>query len=169
MKTIDRTIFVLAALPIFAASQVAFADGSLVIQSWRTDAGWLTELRQHSDGARVCTTGKAFKDGHPFGISIVKSGQITLVTLVDEIQPPSRGGMMQLSSSGQDVGTLSVTPEGPAFATTEGESEKTWNMISGLPPQMLSIAVDGRQYQANLDGIDQARDQLKVCERQAAS
>jgi hypothetical protein len=149
-------------------SSAAVADPSQVVKSWRTDAGWLTELRQHTDGARVCATGKAFKEGHPFGLSIVKSGGVTLITLVDEGQPPNHGGEMKLSADGEALGRLSVTPAGPAFATTEGESDKTWTLISALPPQMLSIDVDGRRYQADLMGIDQARDQLKVCEQQAA-
>jgi hypothetical protein len=169
MKKIHVAGFLVIALSPAVVPQVSFADASQVLRSWRTDAGWLTELRQHTNGARVCATGKAFRQDHPFGLSIVKSGQVTLITLVDEKQPPSDGGTMQLSSSGQALASLFVTVEGPAFATTEDESDKTWNAISGLPPQMLSIDVGGRQYQADLAGIDQARDQLKTCEQEASS
>lgn len=148
--------------------QIALADTGQVIKSWRTDAGWLTELRQHTDGARVCAAGKAFKEGRPFGLSIVKSGPVTLITLVDEKQPPSRGGKMTFSDQGTTFGDLFVTPAGPAFATTEGESEQTWNTINRLPAQPLSIGIDGSEYSADLTGIDQAREQLKVCETEAS-
>lgn len=146
---------------------IAVADPSQVVKFWRTDAGWLTELRQHADGARVCTTGKAFKESRPFGSSIVKSGPVTLITLVDEGQPPSQGGQMTFGSGGETFGNLTVTPAGPAFATTEEESERTWNTISRLPAQTLSIGVAGREYAADLAGIEQARDQLKACEKEA--
>jgi hypothetical protein len=168
MRTGSRKGLALFALMTAAFPQTAFADASQVVKSWKTSAGWLTELRQHTDGARVCATGKAFDEGHPFGLSIVRSGQITLVTLVDEGRPPDRGGLMKLSTSGEVLGRLSVTSEGPAFATTEKESEKTWKLIATLPSALLSIDVDGRNYQADLTGLDEARGQLKVCERQAA-
>lgn len=148
--------------------QIALADTSQVIKSWWTDAGWLTELRQHADGARVCATGKAFKEGRPFGLSIVKSGPVTLITLVDEKQPPSRAGKMTFSDQGTTFGDLFIMPAGPAFATTEGESEQTWNTINRLPAQPLSIGIDGSEYSADLTGIDQAREQLKVCETEAS-
>jgi len=53
--------------------QIALADTSQVIKSWRTDAGWLTELRQHTDGARVCATGKAFKEADPLVCRLSKA------------------------------------------------------------------------------------------------
>jgi hypothetical protein len=146
-----------------------YADQSTVIKSWRTSEGWLTELRQHTDGARVCAMGKAFNDSHPFGISVVKAGQITLITLVDQQDPPSRGGAMILSASGQPLGVVTVEPAGPAFATTEGESGKTWDLIKDLAPGIVAIDVDGRQYRANFAGIEQARAQLRSCEDEAAS
>jgi hypothetical protein len=146
----------------------AFADASRVVKSWRTDHGWLTELRQHDNGARVCATGKAFRDGRPFGLSIVKSGEVTLITLVDEGQPPERGAKMELSAAGQPVGSLAVTIQGPAFATSEGESRKTWALVRDLPAGPLSIDVGGRQYLADLAGIGLAREQLKSCEQEAA-
>lgn len=158
--------FICSALPIIP--QVALADTSQVIKFWRTDAGWLTELRQHPDGARVCATGKAFKEGRPFGLSIVKSGPVTLITLVDEKQLPSSAGKMTFSDQGTIFGDLFVMPVGPAFATTEGESEQTWNTINRLPAQPLSIGIDGSEYSADLTGIDQARAQLKVCEMEAS-
>jgi hypothetical protein len=168
MRAVCGEGLALVALMTGAFPQATFADASQVVKSWRTPAAWLTELRQHADGARVCATGKAFGEGHPFGLSIVRSGQITLVTLVDEGRPPVRSGMMKLSASGKVLGDLAVTPEGPAFATTEKESEKARKLIAILPPTVLSIDVDGRRYQADLTGLDEARGQLEVCERQAA-
>ena len=169
MKMIDRVRNGMVALVPLCIPYTACADQSQVLKSWRTDAGWLTELRQHANGARVCATGKAFKGDHPFGLSIVKSGEITLVTLVDERQPPSRGGRMQLSTAETALADLLVTSEGPAVATTEQESNKTWSLVNSLSAQPLSIAVDGRQYRADLAGIEQARDQLKSSEQEAAS
>jgi hypothetical protein len=169
MRTARRIAYSVLSLAPVCLPDIAFADASQVLKSWRTDDGWLTELRQHTDGARVCATGKAFGTDHPFGLSIVRSGQVTLITLVDERQPPARGGKMLLSADGQALGSVSVAPEGPAFATSEGESDHTWKLISGLPGQMLSIDVDGRQYKADFAGIGRARDQLKSCERQASS
>ncbi len=167
MNNVRRAAFCISASILMP--HIAVADTSQVLKSWRTDDGWLTELRQHANGARVCATGKAFGEAHPFGLSIVRSGEVTLITLVDQQQPPARGGKMELSADGQALGSLSVTPEGPAFATSEMESEHTWKLISGLPGQVLSIDVDGRSYKADLAGINQARDQLKSCERQASS
>ncbi|HET6390958.1 hypothetical protein [Hyphomicrobium sp.] len=142
----------------------ALADVSAVVQSWRTDAGWLTELRKHADGALVCTTGKAFRDPNTFGLSIVQSGPTMLITLVDEASPPSTGGPMRFSAGPQELGALASMTEGPAFATTEQESGKTRRLISDLPDQLVTIAVADRQYQADLTGLTIAREQLRVCE-----
>ena len=167
--SIWRAGLLTAALISASSPNFAHADTSRVVKSWRTEKGWLTELRQHENGARVCATGKAFKDGHPFGLSIVKSGNVTLITLVDEGQPPVNGGKMVWSTDGQSVGTLAVTAQGPAFASTEPESSKTWDLIRSLQPEILSIDVDGRKYLANLAGIELAREQLGNCEHEAAS
>ncbi len=169
MKNMWQGVCPVALLISASLSDAALADPSHVLKSWRTEQGWLTELRQHDNGARVCATGKAFSEGRPFGLSIVKSGDVTLVTLVDEGQPPEHGGKMELSASGQPVGSLAVTVEGPAFATSEGESRKTWDLVRDLPAAPLSIQVEGRQYVADLAGIGLARKQLKSCEEEAAS
>ncbi|CCB66939.1 protein of unknown function [Hyphomicrobium sp. MC1] len=121
----------------------------------------------HRWGSRVRDR-KSLQGGRPFGLSIVKSGPVTLITLVDEKQPPSRAGKMTFSDQGTTFGDLFVTPAGPAFATTEDESEQTWNTINRLPAQPLSIGIDGSEYSADLTGIDQAREQLKVCETEAS-
>ncbi|MFT3730439.1 MAG: hypothetical protein QM780_03295 [Hyphomicrobium sp.] len=145
----------------------ALADVSKVVQAWRTDDGWLTELRKHSDGAQVCSTGKAFRDAHPFGLSIVQSGPTMLITLVDEASPPSSGGPMKFSAGPQEFGALSSVAEGPAFATAEQESGKTRQLVSDLPEQLVTIDVAGRQYKLDLSGLAKAREQLKVCEAEA--
>ena len=54
----------------------ASAAGELV-QSWKTDDGWLTELRVHPNGAKVCSTGKAAHTPHTFGLTFVRSGSQT--------------------------------------------------------------------------------------------
>lgn len=145
----------------------ASADTSQVMQAWRTSDGWLTELRQHANGARVCTTGKAFRAPTPFGLSIVRSGPVTLITLVDEQQRPTSGGEMRFSSGGRLVGSLPALVEGPALATTENDSQRTWQLISNLEPQPVSIAVGGREYQGDFAGIGNARAQLDICQSQA--
>lgn len=139
------------------------ADVSNVVQSWRTDGGWLTELRKHSDGALVCTTGKGFREAQ-FGLSIVQSGPTMLITLVDEASPPSTGGPMKFSAGPQELGALASMTEGPAFATTEQESGKTRRLVSELPDQLVTIDVADRQYRADLSGLARAREQLKACE-----
>jgi hypothetical protein len=164
-----RVALTASVLMMTLSSATVHADQSAVVKSWRTSEGWLTELRQHTDGARVCATGKAFTESHPFGLSIVKAGQVTLITLVDQQDPPSRGGAMVLSASGQPLGVVMVEPAGPAFATTEDESAKTWDLIKDLAPGIVAIDVDGRQYRANFAGIEQARAQLRSCEDEAAS
>jgi hypothetical protein len=143
------------------------ADVSNVMQSWRTDDGWLTELRKHSDGALVCTTGKAFRDAHAFGLSIVQSGPTMLITLVDQVSPPSTAGPMKFSAGSQVFGALASMADGPAFATTEQESGNTRRIVSDLPDQLVTIDVADRQYDVDLSGLARAREQLKACELEA--
>lgn len=149
---------------LVVSSIPASADVSTVKQSWRTEDGWLTELRQHTDGAKVCSAGKAFREVHPFGLSIVQSGAVTLVTLVDEQDPPALGGRMKFSADGRDLGSLSATTQGPALASTEGESARTNKLIADLPDQLVSIDVADRHYQADLAGLTKAREQLATCQ-----
>lgn len=151
-----------------AFSNYASADVSTVVQAWRTSDGWLTELRQHTDGAKVCSSGKAFAEPHQFGLSIVESGPITLVTLVDQKQQPTAGGAMKFTADGRDMGSLATVTDGPAFATSEGESAKTRQLISDLPDNAVSIDVADRHYQADLSGLAKAREQLKICKEQTA-
>ncbi|WP_092865445.1 hypothetical protein [Hyphomicrobium facile] len=165
MSVLSR--FALVAGFACASFTPVLAEVSKVLQSWRTDDGWLTELREHSDGAHVCTTGKAFRDAHTFGLSIVQSGPTMLITLVDEASPPSTAGPMKFSAGSQVFGALASTADGPAFATTEQESGNTRRMISDLPDQLVTIDVADRQYKLDLSGLARAREQLKTCEADA--
>jgi hypothetical protein len=168
MKMLSRSMLAAGLAGALFLPVAASADVSKVVQAWRTGDGWLTELRKHTDGAQVCSAGKAFRDAHPFGLSIVQSGPTMLITLVDEAQPPSAGGPMKFSADGRELGALSSTPAGPAFATAEQESGKTERLVSDLPEQLVSIDVADRHYQADLSGLAKAREQLKACEAEAA-
>ncbi len=162
MKMLSRSILAVALTGAFLLPIAASADVSKVVQAWRTDDGWLTELRKHTDGAQVCSAGKAFRDAHPFGLSIVQSGPMMLITLVDEASPPSAGGAMKFSADGHELGALSSTAAGPAFATAEQESGKTERLVSDLPDQLVTIDVADRHYQADMYGLAKARVQLKA-------
>ena len=162
------TLWATALLATTSMPGATSADPSQVMQAWRTRDGWLTELRQHTSGARVCVSGKDFRGAHPFGISLLRSGRIALVTVVDQLQPPATGDEMEFSAGGRKLGRFAAISQGPAFATAEGESQRAWQLISGLEPGTLSIAVAGREYQADLAGIVEARAQLQSCEAEAA-
>lgn len=168
MRTATKFFLQTCLAALVAAPACAFADVSNVVQSWRTDGGWLTELRQHADGARVCSSGKAFREEHPFGLSIVESGQIMLVTLVDEQRPPTVGGPMKFVAGDRELGNLSAMTQGPAFATIESQSTATRQLIATLPDRPVSIDVGGRHYRADLTGLTEARQQLQTCMEQAA-
>lgn len=170
MSLLSRFALAAAIAAAFSLTLVftpAVADVSTVLQAWRTDDGWLTELRKHSDGALVCTTGKGFRDPQTFGLSIVQSGPTMLITLVDEASPPSTGGPMKFSAGPQEFGALASMTEGPAFATTEQESGNTRRLVADLPDQLVTIDVADRQYHADLSGLARAREQLKACWSQA--
>jgi hypothetical protein len=145
------------------------ADSSKVMEAWRTPGAWLTELRQHQSGLRVCTTGKAFGHGSSSGLSIVQGENVTLLTLVDQQQPPMRGGELNFAANGKQLGSISVTVEDPAFATSEADSTRAWQIISNLPPTPILIAVGDRRYAADLSGIDIALAKLKACRFDAKS
>jgi len=100
------------------------ADPSQVMQAWRTRDGWLTELRQYANGARVCVSGKNFRGAHPFGISLLRNGRVALVTVVDQLQPSALASDMEFSAEGRTLGRFAAISQGPAFATAEGESQR---------------------------------------------
>lgn len=126
----------LSALYLLGTTPIS-AETSRVVRVWRSEGGWLTELRQHSDGARVCTTGKAFNTPHQFGISIVRSGQVTLILLVDEVESPTTGGEMRFAASGRILPAFASHVEGPAFATAESDSARALELITGLSSDVV--------------------------------
>jgi hypothetical protein len=158
-----------AALAMAALSSppAARADQSHVVQTWRTNDGWQTELRQHSDGARVCASAKDFGVPPKFGFSIVRTGEVTLLMLVDEVRMPREPGDLTFTAEGLLMGTFASNIEGPAWATTEAESKKALQMVGRLPPGPVTISVADRRYEAELTGIVDARAQLKACEAAA--
>jgi hypothetical protein len=150
------------------APLAASAAGQLV-QSWRTDGGWLTELRVHPNGAKVCSTGKAAQTPHTFGLSFVRSGAENVVRLVDERDAPAggSGGDMTFEQSGKMVAILKVRVAGPAWASTEPTGPQAKALMANLSAGPLTISVAGRQYQMDLTGIGDAMAQLRTCEAQA--
>jgi hypothetical protein len=81
----------------------------------KTDDGWLTELRVHPNGAKVCSTGKAAYTPHTFGLTFVRSGSENVVLLVDEQQPPTdtSGGEMTFEQSDKTLAALKMQVAGP--------------------------------------------------------
>ena len=146
----------------------ALAAGELV-QSWKTDDGWLTELRVHPNGAKVCSTGKAAYTPHPFGLTFVRSGSENVVLLVDEQQPPTHasGGDMTVEQAGKTLGTLKTQVAGPAWASIDPTDPQATALISKLSPGPLTINVAGRHYRMDLAGLAGALAQLSTCEAQA--
>jgi hypothetical protein len=163
-----RKMLAVAVLNVLATGPLSFSsvadNPSRVVESWRTEGGWLTELRQHANGARVCTTGKGFNNPYPFGISVVRSGETNVIVLVDNQQPPTSAGVMRLWLAGEPRGEFKTQIEGPAWATEEQESAAASRLFASLSPGTLAISVAGRQYEADLTGIGAARTQLQTCE-----
>ncbi|HWV54654.1 hypothetical protein [Pseudorhodoplanes sp.] len=142
---------------------VASAQGALT-QSWKTDGGWLTELRVHPNGAKVCSTGKAGSKPHAFGLSFVRSGPEAVVLVVDQAQPPSGGATeMIFRQGGQTVGAVKAMTEGPAFASTDPTGPQATGIMSKLTDQPLVIEVGGRRYETALTGLSDALAQLARC------
>lgn len=147
----------------------ASAAGELV-DSWRTDGGWLTELRVHPNGAKVCSTGKASNTPHQFGLTFVRSGPENVVLLVDQQEPPSGSGNdMTFTQAGQTVATLKVETAGPAWASADPKDPAAAELMSKLKPGAVTISIANRQYEADLAGYGDAMAQLTRCEEQARS
>src|SRR4029079_8149265 len=146
----------------------ALAAGELV-QSWKTDDGWLTELRVHPNGAKVCSTGKAAYSPHTFGLTFVRSGSENVVLLVDEQQPPTdaSGVDMPFEQSHKTIGPLKMQVAGPAWASIDPTGPQATALISKLSPGPLPINVAGRHYKIDLAGLAGALAQLSNCEAQA--
>src|SRR5689334_20609075 len=119
---------------IFAVCSVAAAAPGTPVRSWKTDDGWLTELRVHPNGAKFCSTGKASNEPHTFGLSFVRSGPQYMVVLADETEPPAgtSGGDMTFIQGGRTVGVLKVQVEGPTWTSAEPAGPQGPALIAGL-------------------------------------
>ncbi len=171
MKRIVLTsLLSLAAISAAVVRPAGAASGQLA-QTWRTEAGWLTELRVHPDGAKVCTTGKASTTPHSFGITFIRSGTENAVLLADEVQPPpaTRSSDMTFVQNSETRGTLIVQSAGPAWISTNPNGQQAPALISKLTPGPLTVNVDGRQYQTDLTGLPEALAQLNSCAQAANS
>jgi len=144
------------------------ASGELV-RSWKTNDGWLTELRTHSDGAKVCSTGKGFHEPHAFGFTFVRSGPETVVMLVDQVQPPTEKvpTTMTFVVAGQTIGALSAQVAGPAWISSDPRSPQTTALFAKLEPGPMAVQVAGRTYQTDITGIGGAKEQMQTCLREA--
>jgi len=154
------TLLGASALSVAAAS----AQGALT-QSWKTPGGWLTELRVHPNGARVCSTGKPSQDPHTFVLTFVRSGPEAVVLVVDQQKPPAPGdaGDMTFKQAGETVGVVKTLVEGPAWSSTDPNGPQARDLMSKLSDQALTIDVAGRQYQMQLTGLGDALAQLARC------
>ncbi len=146
----------LSPLPAIAAGQLA--------NSWKTSNGWLTEMRVHPNGAKVCFTGKATQTPRPFGLTLVRSGTENLLMVVDEAQPPTSAGDMTFVQAGKTIGSLRTQVAGPAFASADPNSNQTPDLVAKLTTAALTIDVAGRQYQTDMSGLPDALAQLAKCE-----
>ena len=152
-------VITMSALPARAAGQL--------VNSWRTADGWLTEMRVHPNGAKVCSTGKAAETPRPFGLSIVRSGTENVLLVVGQALPPTSGGDMSFVQAGKTIGTLRMQVAGPAFASADPYSSQTPDLIAKLSTAALTIDVAGRQYQTDMSGLPDALAQLAKCEAEA--
>ena len=163
------TSFILAGAS-FLTTLAMSAPGALT-QSWRTQDGWLTELRVHPNGARVCSTGKVSQDPHQFVLTFVRSGPEAVVLLVDQKQPPAASdtGDMTFTQAGQTIGNVRTVVEGPAWSSTDPNGPQARELMTKLTDQALTIKVAGRQYQTQLNGLGDALAQLTRCNSGQAS
>jgi hypothetical protein len=152
-----------AALLSPAAAAQAPVAGSEALRTWSSPDGWLTQLRRHQDGTASCVTAKSFTDPRAFGIFMLRSGDVTLFSIVDQHQPFTQPGPLTLLQAGRALGTFGTQSQGAALATTEAGSAPVKEMIDLLDGTVVTIAVAGRQYRANFAGIAPARLQLDAC------
>lgn len=159
---------VIAALLSQAAAAQAPVVTSEALRTWSSPDGWLTQLRRHPDGTASCATAKSFTDPRSFGIFMLRSGDVTLFSLVDQNQPFTQPGPMTVLQAGRALGTFGAQAQGAALATTEANSARVSEMIDQLDGSVVTIAAAGRQYRANFAGIGPARLQLAACVAQIA-
>ncbi|MDC7788469.1 hypothetical protein PQJ75_30070 [Rhodoplanes sp. TEM] len=167
-RTIVTRFFALAAtaaLAVLAAEPGLPAQAQGVLQgAWRTDGGWLTELRTHPDGARVCSTGKAGTTPHGFGFTVVKSGDETVVMVVDQTQPPAPGtDALAFVQGGRTVGTIPAQVTGPAVGSRDANGAEAPRLLAGLAPGPVTIAAGDRRWELDLAGLPAARAALDRC------
>jgi len=136
---------------------------SQALRTWSTADGWQTQLRRHPDGTASCVTAKSFADPRSFGVFMLRSGEVTLFSLVDQHQPFAEPVPMTLLQAGRALGTFGTSGQGAALATTEANSARVREMIDVFDGSVVTIAAAGRQYRANFAGIVPARLQLDAC------
>lgn len=150
------------------SSQAGLAQGALT-KSWKTAGGWLTEMRVHPNGAKVCSIGKAVQNPHSFGLTFVRSGAESMVLVVDQKEPPAAATSSEMTfrQDGETVGRIRVQAEGPAFASTNPNGPEARNLFARLTERPVTIEVAGRTYRAELNGLSDAMAQLSQCEAEA--
>lgn len=158
-----RAFALVAALVPLAAAPQAPVVTSEAVRTWSTPDGWLTQLRRHPDGTASCVTAKSFADPRSFGVFMLRSGAVTLFSLVDQHQPFDQPAPVTLLQAGRALGTFGTSGQGAALATTEANSTRVREMIDLFDGDVVTIAAAGRQYRANFAGIVPARQQLDAC------
>ena len=163
-----RIVALVAVLLAPAAAAQSPVATSEALRTWSAPDGWLTQLRRHPDGTASCATAKSFTDPRAFGVFMLRSGDVTLFSLVDQHQPFAQPGPLTVLQAGRALGTFGTQGQGAALATTEAGSARVQEMIDQLDGSVVIIAAAGRQYTANFAGIGQARAQLAACVAQIA-
>jgi hypothetical protein len=135
---------------------------SQVVQSWRGGDGWLTELRRHPDGTMSCATARSFAD-KGFGLFILRSGNVTLLSVVDQRQPFTGPATIRLVQGARAVGTFEGLAQGPALATTDVVSRQVKAAIDRLDEGLLDIVAAERHFAADMKSFPRAREQLAAC------
>jgi hypothetical protein len=165
---IARIVALAAALLAPAAAAQAPVATSEALRTWTSPDGWMTQLRRHPDGTASCATAKSFTDPRSFGIFVLRSGDVTLFSLVDQHQPFAESGPLTVLQAGRALGTFGTQGQGAALATTEAASARVKEMVDQLDGTVVTIAAAGRRYTANFAGIVPARAQLDACMAQIA-
>ena len=158
-----RVVALAAALLSPVAAAPAPVATSEALRTWSSPDGWMTQLRRHPDGTASCATAKSFSDPRAFGIFMLRSGDVTLFSVVDQHQPFTQPGPLTLLQAGRALGTFATQAQGAALATTDAGSARVKEMIDRLDGTVVTVAVAGRQYMANFAGIAPARLQLDAC------
>ncbi|MFL9825087.1 hypothetical protein [Rhodoplanes sp. SY1] len=158
------------ALALCLAPTLAFtAQAAGALQgAWRTDGGWLTELRTHPDGAKVCSTGKAGETPHGFGFTVVRSGDETIVMVVDQTAPPASAPaaepvVLAFDQGGRVVGKIPARVTGPAVASADPRAPEASRLLRALIPGPVTITAGDRRWTLDLAGLPTALAELDRC------